>query len=64
MVELLTTADPVRLTYLRAVLKDAHIESYAFDTAAPWPGALPVRPMVADDDEVAARRILEAHDEG
>jgi hypothetical protein len=52
------------LSYLRAVLNDAHIDSYAFDTAAPWPGAVPVRLMVADDDEAAARRILDAHDEG
>jgi hypothetical protein len=64
VVELLTTSDPIRLNYLRAVLKDAHIDSYAFDTAAPWPGAIPVRLMVAEEDEAAARRILAVHDEG
>jgi hypothetical protein len=64
VVELLTTTDPVRLSYLRAVLHDAHIEPFAFDTASPSPSAIPIRLMVAEEDEAAARRILAVHDEG
>ena len=63
MVELVKTMDPIRLSFLRALLKDAHIEVYVLDEAAPWPGAIPVRVMVANDDEAAARRVLEAHGE-
>jgi hypothetical protein len=64
VVELLATTDPVRLSYLRAVLNDAGIETFAFDTAMPVPSAFPVRLMVQDEDEAAARRILAVHDEG
>ncbi len=59
MVEILTTSDPVRLSFLQALLADAGIESFVFDGQGPWPGAIPSRLMVSADDEAAARQVLE-----
>ena len=58
MIEVANTTDPVRLSYLRAVLEQAGIASTVFDASAPWPGAIPSRLMVADRDGWMARRIL------
>ena len=63
MRELLTTTDPVRLSIVRTVLGEAGIETYVFDAASPWPGAMPARLMISDDDEALARRVLQAHEE-
>ena len=62
MVELERTFDPVRLSALRAVLSDAGIDSFVFDTGAGglWQGAIPSRLMVPDDDLELARRALSA----
>ena len=57
MVEILTTSDPVRLSFVRAALKAADIDSVVFDAGAPWPGAIPVRLMVADRDAWMARHV-------
>ena len=59
MVELLVTSDPVRLSFLQALLADAGIESFVFDADGPWPGAIPSRLMVSSDDEAAARKVLD-----
>ncbi len=58
MIEVANTSDPVRLSYLRAALAEARIASVVFDAAAPWPGAIPSRLMVADQDGWMARRIV------
>ncbi|MSO74424.1 MAG: DUF2007 domain-containing protein [Alphaproteobacteria bacterium] len=62
MVELLRLNDPVRLSWLLALLEDGGIEAVVLDLhasvlegSAP---AIPRRLMVADEDEVPARRIL------
>lgn len=60
MVELIVTSDPVQLSFLQALLADAGIETFVFDSDGPWPGAIPVRLMVASDDEAAARAVLPA----
>jgi hypothetical protein len=60
MVELLKTSDPVRLSFLRAVLHDAGIESVVLDTGAGslWGDAIAPRLMVDDDDLAQAKRVI------
>ena len=58
MTEVLNTSDAVRLSFLRAVLEDAGISSVVFDAGAPWPGAIPSRLMVADEDAWMAKRLV------
>jgi hypothetical protein len=63
VIELERTSDPVRLSVLRSVLTDAEIDHYVFDTGAgnTWPGAIPMRLMVREEDiELARRAIAEA----
>ena len=63
MVEIERTFDPVRLSVLRSVLTDAEIDHFVFDASAgnTWPGAIPMRLMVREDDiELARRAIAEA----
>jgi hypothetical protein len=59
---LATSNDPVRLSFLTALLADAGIRSMVLDahTAAVEGsiGAIPRRLMVADEDEWRARRVL------
>jgi len=56
------STDPVRLSFLTALLADAGIESVLFDTHASFiegsVGAIPRRLAVADDDFARACRIL------
>ncbi len=63
MVELLRTNDPVRLSWVMALLADAEIESVVFDTHASIAdgsiGALPRRLMVVADDLSRARYVLD-----
>lgn len=61
MKELLSTSDPVRLSYLQATLADAGIGSVVFDAGAGaiWPGAFPSRLMVDEADASRARWIVE-----
>ena len=63
MVELLRSNDPVRLSWVMALLADAHIESVVFDTHTSIIegsiGALPRRLMVLDGDLSRARHVLE-----
>ena len=57
-----TTNDPVRLSFLTALLADAGVTAVVFDqytsSIEGSIGAIPRRLMVADDDEAMARRVL------
>ncbi len=59
---IVTTNDPVRLSFLIALLRDAGIASAAFDTHTSMVegsiGAIARRLMVANEDEAQAMRIL------
>jgi hypothetical protein len=61
-----TSNNPVRLSFLTALLADAGIETLLLDAHASIMdgsiGAIPRRLCVADDDEPQARRVL--HDAG
>lgn len=56
------TNDPVRLSFLRAVLQDAGIDCWVLDEFASSMdgsiGAIPRRLVVADEDAARARRVL------
>ena len=62
MKQLLRTNDPVLLSWLDVLLRDAGIESVVFDTHTSIlegsAGAIPRRLMVIDDDFAAARKLL------
>ncbi|WP_372399086.1 DUF2007 domain-containing protein [Azospirillum sp. HJ39] len=62
MTELLRTTDPVRLSWLVALLADAGIETVVLDTHTSMLegsiGAIPRRLMVDAGDAVRAARIL------
>lgn len=59
---LLTSNNPVRLSFLMALLADAGIESYLLDHHTSIlegsAGAIPRRLMVAEDDFAQANRVL------
>ncbi len=63
MVELLSSNDPVRLSWVTALLADAHIDAVVFDAHTSIIegsiGALPRRLMVLDEDLMRARHVLE-----
>jgi hypothetical protein len=70
MKELLRTNDPVRLSWLRALLKDSGVDSVVFDIHTSLVegsiGATPRRLMVSERDYSRARALLatsEAEDE-
>ncbi|WP_207459359.1 DUF2007 domain-containing protein [Azospirillum sp. SYSU D00513] len=62
MREILRSNDPVRLSWLTALLADAGIEVVVFDTHTSILegsiGAIPRRLMVADEDHADALRVL------
>lgn len=58
MIEVARLSDPVLLSYLRAALDEAGIEVFVFDQGSPWPGAIPTRLLVDDEDAEAARAIV------
>lgn len=64
MKELLRTNDPVRLSWVQALLRDAGIESLVLDQHTSLVegsiGAIPRRLMVAERDHGRAREILAA----
>ena len=61
MIEIERTQDPVRLSVLRAILMDADIDCFVFDSGAGaiLTGAIPSRLMVRDEDIELARRVIE-----
>ncbi len=66
MKELLRTNDPIRLSWLRALLKDSGVHSVVFDNHTSLVegsiGAIPRRLMVADRDYPRARALLVTFD--
>ena len=66
MKELLRTNDPVRLSWLRALLKDSGVDSLVFDDHTSLVegsiGAIPRRLMVAERDYSRARALLATSD--
>ena len=60
MVELTKSTDPVRMSFLQAVLADAGIESFLADAGAAslWGSAIPTRLMVDAADLARARRLI------
>lgn len=62
MIELLRSNDPVKLSWVTALLADADIEAVVFDTHASIIegsiGAIPRRLMVLDDELSRARHVL------
>jgi hypothetical protein len=62
MQELLRETDPVRLSFLVLLLRDAGIEATVLDQATSGAlaggGAVPARLVVADEDAAPARRLL------
>ncbi len=65
---LATSNDPVRLSFLTALLADAGIASVVLDSHTSAVegsiGAIPRRLMVADEDEWRARLVLREAGEG
>ncbi len=63
MIELLRSNDPVRLSWIQALLADAGIEAVVFDqhmsVLEGSASAIPRRIMVRDEAESRARRVLE-----
>jgi len=66
MKELLRTNDPVRLSWLRALLKDSGVDSLVFDDHTSLVegsiGAIPRRLMVAERDYSRACALLTTFD--
>lgn len=60
MVELMKTTNPVRVSFLRAVLADAGIESFVADAGAAslWGATIPARLMVDEGDLARAKRLI------
>jgi Putative prokaryotic signal transducing protein len=60
MVELTTSTNPIRISFLRAMLADAGIESFLADVGAAslWGSAIPARLMVGEADLARARRLI------
>jgi len=57
MIEILTTSDPVRLSFLRTVLEEAELHPFVMSASA-YPGVLDSRLMVPDGEVELARRII------
>ncbi len=68
METLLLSNDPVRLSFLAALLRDAGIETVVLDAGMSVLegsiGAIPRRLAVASDDATQARRVLREAGEG
>ena len=62
MIELVRTNDPVVISFIEALMRDAGIEILVADQNMSIMegsiGVLPRRVLVAEDDAIAARRIL------
>jgi hypothetical protein len=60
MVTLLQTTDALKVTAVDALLRGEGIAFQTFDTAAGslWTAIIPIRVMVAEEDQHRARRVL------
>lgn len=60
MIELIKTSNPIRISFLQAVLADAGIETFVADAGAAslWGSTIPARLMVDDADLARARRLI------
>jgi hypothetical protein len=60
MVELIKTSNPVRISFLRAVLSEAGIDSFVADAGAAslWGSTIPARLMVDEDDLARAKWLI------
>jgi hypothetical protein len=57
MKEVLKSSDPVRLSFLKAVLEEAELHPFVMG-ASPYPGVLESRLMVPDSEVELARRLI------
>lgn len=57
MIEVLKTANPVRLHFLKTMLEEADLHPIVVEASA-YPGVLPSRLLVPDDEVVMARRVM------
>jgi hypothetical protein len=57
MIELLKTADRLRLHFLKTMLEDAGLHPILIEASA-YPGVLETRLSVPDDEEPLARRVI------
>ncbi len=64
MIELEAVSDPVRLSYLQAVLGRAGVKTFVFESyaGAALGGAVPTRLMVSEADALRARAAIAAAD--
>lgn len=60
MIELIKTTNPVRVSFLQAVLADAGIATFVADTGAAslWGATIPARLMVDEADLARAKRLI------
>jgi hypothetical protein len=60
VIELIKTSNPIRISFLQAVLADAGIETFVADAGAAslWGSTIPARLMVDDADLARARRLI------
>ncbi|MDG1417078.1 MAG: DUF2007 domain-containing protein [Maricaulis sp.] len=63
MKQVLTTTDPIEITFAKSLLADAGIESFVLHAAmsSMYSGAIPQIISVIDEDEAQARAILTEH---
>ena len=63
MIAILETDDPVRLNFLKAVLEDADLHPFIFDSHSAY-RQLPIRLMVPESEVEMARRLIAEVDGG
>ncbi|MFI4964591.1 MAG: DUF2007 domain-containing protein [Caulobacterales bacterium] len=59
MIAILETRDPVRLSFLKAILEEADLHPFIFGGVSPYPGALPSRLMLPESEVELARRLID-----
>ncbi|THD64043.1 DUF2007 domain-containing protein [Phenylobacterium sp.] len=57
MIELLKTTDPVRLNLFKSLMEEAGLHPVLVEASA-YPGVLPSRLLVTDDEAPMARRLI------
>ena len=58
MIAILETADPVRLSFLKAMLEEAEFHPFVLGGASPYPGAFASRLMLPESEVELARRFI------